>query len=77
MSNIDRVKEKALQRGVTPAEFVEAMQMASEFNLTHNDPVGYADLMALADKNRLALDIYGAVHLDRAAVDELSPDDEE
>lgn len=65
MSNIDRVEEKALQSGVTIAELVEAMRMASEFNLAHRDPVSYSDLKALADKNLLAFDIYGAARLDR------------
>lgn len=65
-SNIDRVKEKALQRGVTIAELVEAMRMASAFNLTHRDPVSFQDLKALADANSLAFEIYGASRLDQA-----------
>ena len=66
MSNIDRVKEKALQSGVTLADLVEAMRMASAFNLTHRDPISIDDLKALADKNPLAFDIYGAARLDQA-----------
>lgn len=67
MSNIDRVKERALQSGVTIAELVEAMRLASEFNLTRRDPVSIDDLRALADKSRLAFDIYGAARLDQEA----------
>ena len=67
MSHYDRVKEEALQSGKTMEEFVEALRMASEFNLTHRDPVGYNDLKALADLNWLAFEIYGATRLDNGA----------
>lgn len=66
MSNIDRVKEEALQRGATIDEFIEAMRMAWAFNLTHGDPVSFQDLKALADANSLAFEIYGASRLDQA-----------
>lgn len=67
MSHYDRVKEEALQSGKTMEEFVEALRMASEFKLTHRDPVGHDDLRALADLNWLAFEIYGAMRLDNGA----------
>lgn len=66
MSNYDRVKAKALQSGVTIAEFVEALRMASEFNLTHRGPASHNDMKTLADTNPLAFEIYDATRLDNA-----------
>lgn len=66
MTHYKIVKAKALQSGKTIKEIVEALRMASEFALTHSDPIDHVALRSLYQANPLAFEIYGASRLDNA-----------